>query len=207
MPTRWRCKREERGCNRIQRHDSWGPTQNLTGQDLGGKNLIPGVYNFNSSAQLTGALTLRGNGIYIFQIGSTLTTATNSVVNLTQGAQGCGVYWRVGSSATLGTGTRMVGTIIAMASITMVSGSTLLPGRATRTNGAVTLDSNHDHWCRAVTARGWDHERRADRRRASSDLPLVGPGPGRRHDQPRGRRVVRPPQAVARRDLSKRARR
>ncbi len=121
---------------------SWGPTQNLTGQDLGGKSLIPGVYTFSSSAQLTGALTLRGNGIYIFQIGSTLTTASNSLVSLTQGAQGCGVYWRVGSSATLGTGTHLVGTIIAVASITMVTGATLLPGRAIARGGAVTLDSN-----------------------------------------------------------------
>jgi hypothetical protein len=121
---------------------SWGATRSMTGQDLGGKTLGPGVYTFSSSAQLTGTLTLRGNGIYIFQMGSTLTTASNSKVLVTGGAQGCGVYWKVGSSATLGSGTQLVGTVIALTSITMVTGATIIPGRALARNGAVTLDSN-----------------------------------------------------------------
>jgi hypothetical protein len=121
---------------------SWGPTRSLTGQDLGGKTLTPGVYRFSSSAQLTGTLTLSGNGIFIFQTGSTLTTASNSRVVVRNGAQGCGVYWKVGSSATLGTGTQFQGTIVALTSITMVTGATILPGRALARNGAVTLDSN-----------------------------------------------------------------
>ncbi|HEV2012812.1 MAG TPA: ice-binding family protein [Candidatus Dormibacteraeota bacterium] len=121
---------------------SWGPTRSLTGQDLGGKTLTPGVYRFSSSAQLTGTLTLSGNGIFIFQMGSTLTTASNSKVLVRNGAQGCGVYWKVGSSATLGTGTQFQGTVIALTSITMVTGATILPGRALARNGAVTLDSN-----------------------------------------------------------------
>jgi hypothetical protein len=87
-------------------------------------------------------LTLSGNGIFIFQMGSTLTTASNSSVLLTNGAQGCGVFWKVGSSATLGSGTQFKGTIVAMTSITMVTGATILPGRALARNGAVTLDSN-----------------------------------------------------------------
>jgi hypothetical protein len=121
---------------------SWGPTRSLTGQDLGGKTLTPGVYRFSSSAQLTGTLTLSGNGIFIFQTGSTLTTASNSRVLVTNGAQGCGVYWKVGSSATLGSGTQFKGTVIALTSITMVTGATILPGRALARNGAVTLDTN-----------------------------------------------------------------
>ena len=121
---------------------SWRTTRSLTGQDLGGKTLTPGVYTFSSSAQLTGTLTLSGNGIFIFRTGSTLTTASNSRVLVTNGANGCGVYWKVGSSATLGAGTQFKGTIIALTSITMVTGATILPGRALARNGAVTLDSN-----------------------------------------------------------------
>jgi Ice-binding-like len=121
---------------------SWRSTRSMTGQDLGGKTLGPGVYTFSSSAQLTGTLTLSGNGIFIFQTGSTLTTASNSRVLVANGAQGCGVYWKVGSSATLGTGTQFKGTIVALTSITMVTGATILPGRALARNGAVTLDSN-----------------------------------------------------------------
>ncbi len=121
---------------------SWGATRSMTGLDLGGKTLTPGVYRFSSSAQLTGTLTLKGNGIYIFQMGSTLTTAGNSRVLVTGGAQACGVFWKVGSSATLGSGSRMVGTVVAVTSITMVTGASLLPGRALARNGAVTLDSN-----------------------------------------------------------------
>ena len=98
-------------------------TSNLTGQDLGGKNLTPGVYTFSSSAQLTGPLTLSGNGVFIFQIGSTLTTASNSVVLLAGGAQACAVYWQVGSSATLGSGTQFQGNLMALTSITMVTNS------------------------------------------------------------------------------------
>ena len=75
-------------------------------------------------------------------MGSTLTTASNSSVLVTNGAQGCAVYWQVGSSATLGSGTQFKGTIVALTSITMVTGATVLPGRALARNGAVTLDSN-----------------------------------------------------------------
>jgi len=77
-------------------------TVNLTGQNLGGLTLVPGVYNFASSAQLTGNLTLNAlgnpNAVFIFNIGSTLTTASASTVTLINGAQGENVFWRVGSS-------------------------------------------------------------------------------------------------------------
>jgi hypothetical protein len=118
-------------------------TTNMTGLNLGGKNLTPGVYKFDSSAQLTGTLTLSGNGIYIFQVGSTLTTATSSVVATIDGAQACGVYWQVGSSATLGSATHFQGTLMALTSITMVTGANITSGRAMARNGALTLDANH----------------------------------------------------------------
>jgi hypothetical protein len=121
-------------------------TSDLSGQDLGGKTLTPGVYHFASSAQLTGTLTLDGlndsHAIFIFQMGSTLTTATSSHVVLTHGALASGVFWQVGSSATIGTGTTLQGNLIALASITMVTGATIETGRALALNGAVTLDTN-----------------------------------------------------------------
>ncbi len=100
----------------------------LTGQDLGGKTLTPGVYCFSTSAQLTGTLTLdaqgNSNAEFIFQIGSTLTTASASSVLLINSASSCGVFWQVGSSATLGTGTALAGSIVAL---TICSGGPGLP--------------------------------------------------------------------------------
>ena len=102
---------------------------NLTGQNLGGLTLVPGVYNFSSSAQLTGTLTLNGlgnpNSVFIINIGSTLTTASASSVTLINGAQGGNVFWRVGSSATLGTTTSFAGDILALSSITLDTGATI----------------------------------------------------------------------------------
>ena len=113
----------------------------LTGQDLGTLLLTPGVYFFSSSAQLTGTLTLSGNGYFVFQIGSTLTTASSSSILLINGAQADDVFWQVGSSATLGTDTSFDGSILADASITLNTGASL-DGRALALNGAVTLDDN-----------------------------------------------------------------
>ncbi|MGC8553064.1 MAG: ice-binding family protein [Phycisphaerae bacterium] len=130
-------------------------TQSLTGQDLGGLTLTPGVYFFSSSAQLTGTLTLNDQGNpnaqFVFQIGSTLTTASNASVVMTNGGTtpGCNVYWQVGSSATLGTGTAFEGHILALTSITMNTGATILDGSALARNGAVTLDANHITNCAA----------------------------------------------------------
>jgi Ice-binding-like len=118
---------------------------NLSGQTLGTSpgavTLSPGVYCFNSSAQLTGTLTLDGSGIYVFQIGSTLTTASNSSVVLANGAAAGNVFWQVGSSATLGTDTIFAGSILALTSDTVTTG-TSINGRVFALNGAVTLDSN-----------------------------------------------------------------
>ena len=118
----------------------------LTGQDLGGLTLVSGVYCFTSSAQLTGTLTLDAQGnpdaVFIFQIASTLTTASNSTVQVINGGQNCNVYWQVGSSATIGTTTTFVGNILALTSIALQTGASVV-GRALARNGAVTLDTNH----------------------------------------------------------------
>jgi ice-binding like protein len=118
------------------------PFVDKTGQDLGGQNLIPGVYHFSSEAHLTGTLTLNGNGVFIFQIGSKLTTASDSRVVLINGASPCNVWWQVGSSATLGTGTQFQGTLMALTSIALETEADILPGRALARNGEVTLDNN-----------------------------------------------------------------
>ncbi|MDP1865185.1 MAG: ice-binding family protein [Bradyrhizobium sp.] len=127
------------------------PTANLSGVDLGGLTLIPGVYNFSSSAQLTGTLNLNAlgnpNAIFIFNIGSALTTASASAVTLLNGAQGGNVFWRVGSSATLGTTTSFAGDILAQASITLNTGSRITCGAAWAQTGAVTLDTNTITMC------------------------------------------------------------
>lgn len=121
-------------------------TQNLSGQDLGGLTLTPGVYKFDTSAQLTGALTLDllgdENSLFIFQIGETLTTASNSSVGTINGDNCCNVFWQIGSSATLGTNTDFRGNILALASITLNTGASITDGRALALNGAVTLDNN-----------------------------------------------------------------
>ncbi len=123
---------------------------NLTGQDLGGLTLTSGVYSFASSAQLTGILTLdaqgSNNAYWVFKIGSTLTTASNSMVQVVNLGSNLGsddgLFWRVGSSATLGTGTSFAGNILAVTSITLTTGATIQNGRALAQNGAVTMDTN-----------------------------------------------------------------
>jgi hypothetical protein len=115
----------------------------LTGQDLGGLTLMAGVYCFSSSAQLTGDLTLDAQGAvdaeFVFQISSTLTTASDSAVLLVNGANPCNIFWQVGSSATLGA--TFHGNILALASITFPTGAAM-SGRALARNGAVTMDAN-----------------------------------------------------------------
>jgi len=118
----------------------------LTGQDLGGLTLVSGVYCFSSSAQLTGALTLDAQGspnpVFVFQIGTTLTTASNSSVGFVNGGQGLSVFWQVGTSATLGTTTSFLGNILALSSITLNTGANIVCGRALARNEAVTMDTN-----------------------------------------------------------------
>jgi hypothetical protein len=113
--------------------------------DLGGLTLTPGVYTSAGALGLTGDLTLDAQGdpsaVFIFQAGSTLTTASGAQVTLTGGAQACNVFWQVGSSATIGTGSQFVGVIMALQSISLTTGATL-NGSALARNGAVTLDTN-----------------------------------------------------------------
>ena len=126
------------------------PTSVLTGTDLGGLTLTKGVYFFASSAQLTGTLTLNAQGdanaFWVFQIGSTLTTASaSSVIMINPGGNGgtdAGLYWQVGSSATLGTSTDFEGNILALTSITLNTTAKIHNGRALAQNGAVTMDTN-----------------------------------------------------------------
>jgi len=118
---------------------------NLTGKTLGTSpgavTLSPGVYCFDSSAQLTGTLTLNGSGVYVFKIGSTLTTATKSSVVLAKGATPGNVFWQVTSSATLGTNTSFEGSILANTSDTITTGASVT-GRVFALTGAVTLSGN-----------------------------------------------------------------
>jgi len=121
-------------------------TQTLTGQDLGGLTLNPGVYFFATSAQMTGQLTLDfqglNNAMIVFQIGSTLTTASASSVLVINPGLNDEVFWQVGSSATLGTTTAFYGSVIADASVTLNTGATIDCGRAIALTAAVTMDSN-----------------------------------------------------------------
>lgn len=123
-------------------------TQDLTGIDLGGLTLVPGVYRFSSSAQLTGALTLNAQGDpnaeWVFQVGTALTTASNaSVIFINQGATpSCNVFWQVGSSATLGTTTAFIGHILALTSITLLDAVTVNHGSLLARNGTVTLQNS-----------------------------------------------------------------
>jgi uncharacterized membrane protein YgcG len=103
------------------------------------------VYCYASSVGLAGVLTLNAennpNAVFIFKIGSTLITGSNSSVALINGAQQCNIFFQVGSSTTLGVGTQFVGNILALTSITLDTGANL-SGRALARNGAVTLDTN-----------------------------------------------------------------
>jgi hypothetical protein len=119
------------------------PFTNLA-SELGDTTLIPGIYRIGA-AQVTGQLTLNAQGnpqaMFIFQIDSTLSTASNSSVTLINGASPCNVYWQVGGSATLGTGTAFAGNIMALTSITMNT-KAALQGRALARTAGVTLDTN-----------------------------------------------------------------
>jgi hypothetical protein len=124
-------------------NDAAGRTPAVTvSGDLGGLTLTSGVYKSASSLGLTGDLTLDAQGdpnaVFVFQAGSTLTTASGSHVDLIDGAQACNVYWQLGSSATLGTASVFAGQILAYTSISMNNGVTV-HGRALARNGAVTL--------------------------------------------------------------------
>lgn len=130
----------------IAYNDAAGRTPvNTVSADLGGQTLTQGVYNSASSLGLTGTVTLNAeddpNAVFIFQAGSTLTTASSSKVALINGAQACNVFWQVGSSATFGTTTEFNGHVFALTSIT-ANNSATFNGQLLARNGAVTLDNN-----------------------------------------------------------------
>lgn len=102
--------------------------------DIGGQTLPPGLYYSGSTIGITGAVTLDAGGAttacFIFQVGSAMTTATSSSVVLAHGAQASNVFWAVGTDVTLGMGTAFQGNIMALGSITFVTGASLTDGRA-----------------------------------------------------------------------------
>jgi LPXTG-motif cell wall-anchored protein len=120
------------------------PTTALISADLGGLTLTDGVYT-GPTLGLTGALTLDAQGnssaVFVFQAASTLITASASSVVLINGADPCTVYWQVGSSATIGTGSQFVGTVLALTAVSAQTGATVV-GRLFARNAAVTLDTN-----------------------------------------------------------------
>ena len=121
------------------------PSDELISADLAGRTLTTGVYTASSSMGLSGELTLDAQGdpsaVFVFQAGSTLTTASASRVTLTNGASACNVFWQVGSSATLGTASTFRGTIVAMTSISATNGASIV-GRLLARTGSVTLINN-----------------------------------------------------------------
>jgi type VI secretion system secreted protein VgrG len=121
-----------------------GPATAVSG-DLVGMTLVPGVYRASSSLGLTGTVTLDAQGdpqaVFVVQVASTFITGSDSRVALINGGQACNVFWEVGSSATLGTGTQFKGNILALTSISAQTAATA-EGRLLARNGAVTLDSN-----------------------------------------------------------------
>jgi hypothetical protein len=122
------------------------PTEGSAGTDLAGQTFTAGVRTASSSLLLSsGSVILDAQGnpnaVFIFQIGSTLITGSNTAVQLVNGAQACNVFWQVGSSATLGTGTRFVGTVMAAATITANTAATI-HGRLLAQTAAVNLDTN-----------------------------------------------------------------
>ena len=119
----------------------------ILGADLAGLTLTPGVYTVTAGvSNLTGTLTLDGlgnaNAFWVFQMPSTLITSPASVVNVINAGNGSGLYWNVGSSATLDTTTSFEGNILALTSISLNTGATIGCGRVLADNGAVTMQGN-----------------------------------------------------------------
>jgi hypothetical protein len=120
------------------------PANNLTGKALGGMRLAPGVYCFSTTAALTkGILTLAGpsSGVWVFQVGTGLKTGTAQVI-MASGGQACNVYWALGTTGTIGTGTQFQGNILAGSSVDFTGNKSSLVGRALAQT-AVTMTGTH----------------------------------------------------------------
>jgi hypothetical protein len=121
--------------------------KDLTGTDLAGQTLTPGVYKFSSTAAISasGTLTLNGNGIYIFQIGSAITTGANAKIVLTGGATAGCIFWQVGSSVTHGASSTFLGIILAYASVTFGSDVTYRGAVYAQTGDVTLIDDSIIH--------------------------------------------------------------
>lgn len=113
--------------------------------DLGGLTLYPGLYGTAGAISITGDLTLDAQGntsaIFIFQVGTTLTTASGGNVILANGASAANIFWQVGSSCEFGSTSSFMGTVMAHTLIAFDSGA-VLTGRALSETGEVTLIGN-----------------------------------------------------------------
>ncbi|MDX6434982.1 MAG: hypothetical protein QOE54_7348 [Streptosporangiaceae bacterium] len=122
------------------------PATPVPSGDIGGSTLVPGVYSSASTLAITGTVILDGQGdpnaVFIFQVGSGLTTASSSTVVLTGGAQACNVFWQVGSLAALGSGSTFQGTILAKTSATVATGAKVFGRVLAGRLGSVTLDAD-----------------------------------------------------------------
>lgn len=129
--------------------------------NLGGQTLAPGLYKSTSSLAISsGDLTLDGqgdpNGVYIFQMASTLTTTAGRQIILINGASAGNIFWQVGSSATFGTTSHFEGTVMAEVSITYETGATH-NGRALARTGAVNMDATTiNSFVSADASSGWE---------------------------------------------------
>ena len=160
-------------------------TADMSGVDLAGQTLSPGVYGFATSASLNGTLTLDAHGdpnaVFVFKIGSTLTTGPGSSIVLVNGAVGANVYFVVGSSATLNTTTLFQGKILALTSITLDTNASINCGAALARNGSVTLDTNTISVCplvASVFASDLDTTATANQRAVGSAIDAFSAGGG-----------------------------
>jgi hypothetical protein len=167
------------------------PANDLTGTDLGNRKLGPGTYRYTSDALLTGPLTLDAEGDpdaeFVFLIGSQLTTESASSVSLINGASACNVYWQVGSSADFGTTTAFQGNVMALTSISLKSGASVI-GRMLARNGQVSLINN----VLSVPLCAADSDDTSGSGTPESAAPAGGSAPAAGP----GQRIAAPPKAV-----------
>jgi hypothetical protein len=107
--------------------------------------LVPGIYKFTAAVSLYGTITLSGNGIFVFQLATTMTTFASSNVLLTNGTMACKVFWIVGSAATIGTNTDFAGNVLTGSAITVNTGASVKGGLYA--GSQVTLMSNAVQAC------------------------------------------------------------